>query len=141
MRSPIRPLPAAVVRWTHRARWLRWADALVGWLALWLAATLALPRLAGAPAALLAGLLVVALSVPLAVRGRWRPISAPVALALSRSLRAGDRVWHVYPGGAEIALVTARRGLRIVIAPRVRGPEESIAVRRTRVFLVPAEGD
>lgn len=141
MRSPARPLPEEILLWTRRARWLRWADGLGAWLGLWLVVAAIAPQLAGRAAAVVAGLCVAAVALLPPVRERWRPVSGPVALAMSRSLRPGDRAWYVYPGGAEIALVTGRRGRRITIARRTRGPEEAIAVWRSRVLLVPADRD
>src|SRR5438093_1622389 len=43
MRSPLRPLPAAVTRWTATARVLGWLDALAAYLAIWGGAAVALP--------------------------------------------------------------------------------------------------
>ncbi|OGL07750.1 MAG: hypothetical protein A3F92_16300 [Candidatus Rokubacteria bacterium RIFCSPLOWO2_12_FULL_71_22] len=73
------------------------------------------------------------------VRGRWRPVSGPVAVHVSRTLRPGDRAWFVRPGAAELVLVTGRRGLRLVVAFGARGPAEGIRLRRTRVLVVPAD--
>jgi len=39
---------------------------------------------------------------------------------------------------ADAVLVTARRGLRVSIASPGMGEAETMSVRRTRVFLVPA---
>jgi len=36
MTTPMRPLPGYVDRWTSRTRWLRWMDALLAWLGVWL---------------------------------------------------------------------------------------------------------
>lgn len=141
MRSPARPLPDEILLWTRRARWLRWADGLGAWLGLWLMIAAIAPQLEGRAAAVVAGLCVAALAALPPVRERWRPVSGPVALGTSRSLRPGDRAWYVHPGGAEIVLITGRRGLRITIARRTRGPEEATAVWRSRMLLLPADRD
>ncbi|PYM22352.1 MAG: hypothetical protein DMD80_28530, partial [Candidatus Rokuibacteriota bacterium] len=57
---------------------------------------------------------------------------------VSRTVRPGDRAWFVRDGRADSVLVTARRGLRVSIAVPGMGAAETISVRRTRVFLVPA---
>src|SRR5438552_3146234 len=56
MRSPLKPLPPAVARWTVTARILRWLDALVAWLGVWVGAAMALPSASREPLALLAAL-------------------------------------------------------------------------------------
>ncbi|MFQ5897341.1 MAG: hypothetical protein ACE5JN_03755 [Candidatus Methylomirabilia bacterium] len=139
MRTPIKPLPAAIDRWTDRVRWLRWLDAAAVWILLWAGTALLLPDAGGtAQATLAAALAAIGASFP-PVRAWWRPVSGWVAVVVSRPLRAGDRAWQVRPGEAELVLVTARRGLRVVIAHAAQGPAEGIAVRRTRVFLFPAD--
>ncbi len=139
MRTPLRRLPDVVASWTFRARWLRWLDALAALLVVWSVAALLIPGADGAvPAALATA--VVAAGAPIGpVRARWRPVSGAVGLAVSRSLRPGDRAWYVKPGGTELVLITARRGMRMVVARSTRGPVEGIAVHRTRVLLVPAD--
>jgi len=57
---------------------------------------------------------------------------------VSRSLRPGDRAWFVRDGHADSVLITARRGIRVSIAALSIGEAETMSVRRTRVFLVPA---
>src|SRR5215471_13878594 len=90
MRSPLRPVPAAVERWTTAVRVLRWLAALAA--------------------------LVAALSVLVRpLRTRWRPLSGAVALVKSARLAPGDHAWYVRPGRAERVLVTARHRTRIVI--------------------------
>lgn len=138
MRAPIKSLPADVERWTHRARWLRWLDALFAWLSLWACVAMLLPGLTGGAQATMAAAIAGAATRIVPLRARWRPISGWVALVVSRPLRPGDRAWHVRAGEAELVIVTARRGLRVVIA-QARGPEEGVAVRRTRVLLLPAD--
>jgi hypothetical protein len=136
MRSPVRPLPPNVDRWVSRARWLRWLDALAAWLLVWaglaLAQRTAPPTATAIVAAVLVGL--AALIVPL--RRRWRPLGAPISLSVSRALRPGDRAWLVLPRHVEPVIVTARRGLRLVVARPDQGAE-GMEVRRTRVLVVP----
>ena len=97
----------------------------------------AMPRQSIGPLALTsAGLLVLGVLLP-PLRTRWRPISGWIGLAVSRSLRPGDRAWFVRDGRADSVLVTARHGVRLSIALPNLGEVESISVRRTRVFLVP----
>jgi hypothetical protein len=136
MRSPVRPLPPNVDRWVSRARWLRWLDALAAWLLVWaglaLAQRTAPPTATAIVAAVLVGL--AALIVPL--RRRWRPLGALISLSVSRALRPGDRAWLVLPRHVEPVIVTARRGLRLVVARPDQGAE-GMEVRRTRVLVVP----
>jgi hypothetical protein len=72
------------------------------------------------------------------LRLRWRPLSAPVSLVLSRRLRPGDVAWCVFPGRVEHVIVTARRRWRLVVARPGREPLEGLEVRRTRVLVVAA---
>lgn len=138
MRSPSRPLPAAVVRWIRLQGLLRWGDAAVAWLAVWALLLVMLPDTPTRALAVLAAIGVgVAALVP-GARMRWRPVSAVAGMNLSAGLRVGDRAWWVRPGGAELVLVTSRRGLRVVIARAERDTSEGLAVRRTRVLLLPA---
>jgi hypothetical protein len=137
MRTPIRPLPEAVGRWMRRARWLRWLDAVAALVLVWGLALLASPAGDGTVEVLVASVVVgVGWMVPL-VRARWRPVTAGVALSMSRGLRPGHRAWYVRPDQADLVVVTARRGLRVVIARTTGEPEEGITVRRTRVLLIP----
>jgi hypothetical protein len=139
MRSPVRPLPPNVDRWVSRARWLRWLDALAAWLLVWaglaLAQRTAPPTATAIVAAVLVGL--AALIVPL--RRRWRPLGALISLSVSRALRPGDRAWLVLPRHVEPVIVTARRGLRLVVARPDQGAE-GMEVRRTRVLVIPPAG-
>jgi hypothetical protein len=136
MTTPIRPLPAGIGRWMARLRWLRWGDALLGWLVLLLGLSLLVPRLpsqaamAGAAGLLLAGALI------LRVRVGWRPLSGATTLMVSRGLRPGDRAWFVHGSDADLVLVTARHGLRLVIARPGHDAAEGLSVRRTRVLLL-----
>ncbi|MBI3031530.1 MAG: hypothetical protein HYY64_18675 [Candidatus Rokubacteria bacterium] len=139
MRTPLKPLPAAVARWTRRARWLRWLDALAAWLTLWAAVALMVRSVEGSTQAVLAALLTVGGAFIPVLRVRWRPATAWVALVVSRPLRPGDRAWYVRPGEAELVLVTARRRLRMVIVSPTGGPVEGVSVRLTRALLIPGE--
>ena len=138
MRTLIKPLPVDIERWTRRARWLRWLDAVIAWLILWAGVAILLPGLTGGAQATMAGVIVAAGAAIAPLRVRWRPMSGWVALVVSRPLRPGDRAWLVRAGEAELFVVTARRGLRLVIA-QAREPEEGVPVRRTRVLLLPAD--
>jgi len=139
MRTPIRSAPEAALRWTSRARWLRWFDAAVAWLALWALLGVLMEDATAAGAAALA-LLVAALAASLGpLRRRWRPASAAVGVALARRLRPGDRAWYVRADRVESVLVTARRGVRVVIARPGETAEEGMEVKPTRVLLVPVE--
>jgi len=91
MRSPLKPLPAAVVRWTVTARILRWLDALAAWLGVWAGAALALPSASRESLALFAALVVALGALALPLRARWRPVSGVVGLAVSRRLSGRRR--------------------------------------------------
>ena len=138
MRSPLRPLPAAVARWTVTARALRWLDALVAWLVVWSGGALALPDTPRKSVAVLAALAVTLGALALPLRARWRPVSGVVGLAVSARLTPGDQAWYVRPGDAERVVVTARHRARVVIARLDGSGAEGLSVRRTRVLLVPA---
>ena len=139
MRSPVRPLPPNVGRWVSRARWLRWLDALAAWLLGWAALALALRTAPPAATAIVAAVLVGLAALVGPVRRRWRPLAAPISLSVSRALRPGDRAWLVLPRHVEPVIVTARRGLRLVVAGPDQGTE-GMEVRRTRVLVVPPAG-
>ena len=139
MRSPLKPLPAAVARWTVTARILRWLDALAAWLGVWAGAALALSSASRASLALLAVLVVALGALARPLRSRWRPVSGVVGLAVSRRLSPGDPAWYVRPGDAERVLVTALHRTRVVIARLDESGAEGLSVRRTRVLLVPAD--
>ncbi len=140
MTAPIRSVPPDVDRWISLASQLRWADAALAWLALWavLSGLLGLGIARGA----IVSLVVVFLgSLVRPLRVLWRPVSGGVGLAVSRELRAGDRAWYVRSRQADLVLVTARHGARLVIAaPDIDEPDEVLTVRRTRVLLFPAVG-
>jgi hypothetical protein len=138
MRTPSRPLPAAVVRWIRLQGYLRWADAAAAWLTAWLCLFVVFPDTPGRALAVLAAVAAGGAALVPGVRMRWRPVSAVAGVNLSAELRVGDRAWWVRPGGAELVLVTSRRGLRVVIARADRDTSEGLAVRRTRVLLLPA---
>jgi hypothetical protein len=118
------------------ARWLRAADTVVAWAAVCLLARLALgmqPRLA----ALLAAGAVAALAGVPPLRRRFRPVSGPVGLHVSRHLRPGAAAWFIHGDRAERVLVTGRRGFRLVVSLiGDDGPAEGIEVRRTRVLVL-----
>jgi hypothetical protein len=139
MRSPLRPLPAAVERWTAAARALRWLDALVAWLAIWGAVAIAFTSAALVPLPVLAALSAALGATVRPLRARWRPMSGAVALVMSARLSAGDQAWYVRPGQAERVLVTARHRTRVVIVRLTDVGAEGLSVRRTRVLLVPAD--
>ena len=139
MRSPLRPLPAAVTRWTATARVLGWLDALAAYLAVWGGAAVALPSASHAWLAVLAALVAALGALLRPLRVRWRPVRGAVALVLSARLSPGDQAWYVRPGHAERVLITARRRTRVVIARLNEEGVEGLSVRRTRVLLVPAD--
>ncbi len=140
MRAPLRPLPESVSRWTTCVGMLRWVDAIAAWLGCWLVTIVVLPDWDERARVVVAALAIVAAALVPAWRVRWRPVSAVVGLRVSRRLRPGDHAWYIRPGDARLVLVTARRRLRVVIAMPDQEREEGLIVRRTRVFLVPAEG-
>ena len=139
MRSPLRPLPAAVTRWTATARVLGWLDALAASLAIWGGAAVALPSASRAWLAALTALVAALGALLRPFRVRWRPVRGAVALVLSARLSPGDQAWYVRPGHAERVLVTAPRRTRVVIARLNDEGAEGLSVRRTRVLLVPAD--
>ena len=139
MRSPVRPLPPNVDRWVSRARWLRWLDALAAWLLVWAGLALAQRTAPLAATAMVAALLVGLAAFVGPLRRRWRPLGALISLSVSRALRPGDRAWLVLPRHVEPVIVTARRGLRLVVARPDQGAE-GMEVRRTRVLVVPPAG-
>ena len=138
VRTPIKPLPEAVARWTARARWLRWLDALGAWLVLWASVVMLFRGLDSMIQVVMAAVLVAVGASLSPLRLRWRPISGWVGVVVSRPLRPGDRAWYVRPGEARLGVVTARRGLRVVIA-QAQSPAEGIVIRRTRALLLPAD--
>jgi hypothetical protein len=139
MTTPMRPVPYETLRWMTRRGWLRWGDGLVAWLLAWGAAALALGPGVAQAAAVGALVLVVAGALIQPVRVRWRPLSGWAALHLSRDLRPGDRAWYLGAREPSLVVVTARHGVRLVIARPDLGHDEGFSVRRTRVFLVPSE--
>jgi hypothetical protein len=139
MRSPIRPLPNRVIRWTYVLTLLRALDAAAAWLVVLAATAWLLPGLSVSRSAAVALMGTGAAACVSALRTRWRPVTAAVCFALSGTLRAGDRAWYVRTNDAELVVVTARRRLRLVIASPGQGGAEGIIVRRTRVLLVRAD--
>jgi hypothetical protein len=140
MTTPMRPVPHAIVRWIARRRWLRWCDALIAWalLAAALAAVLGPARLEAAAVAALA--LVGAGAAVQPLRVRWRPVTGWVGLRISRDLRPGHRAWYLGANDASLVVVTACRGVRLVIVRPGLAEDEGLSVRRTRVFLLAADG-
>jgi hypothetical protein len=138
MPTPAAPISALAETWIARARHLRWIDALAAWLVLCAIVTTLTPELPGRMIAITALGLLIAAIVIRPIRIRWRPISGWAAVAVSRPLRPGDRAWFIRDGTADLVLVTARRGLRMSISMPGLGEAETMRVRRTRVYLVPA---
>src|SRR5687767_2220499 len=99
-----------------RLRWLRWLDALLAWLALVLGVTTLLPELSSTTAMTLAAAVLAVIALVPRLRVAWRPVSGLTTVLVSRGLRAGDRAWFVHGRDVDLVLVTARHGLRIVIA-------------------------
>ncbi len=139
MTTPMKPVPEFVARWMTRVRWFRWLNAFVAWAGLWGISAAVLERgLAGEAAVL--GLILVGLGfVVRPLRTRWRPLSGWLGLAMSRSLHSGDRAWYVRTHQADLVLVTARHGTRLVIARPNLAQDESLTLRRTRVLVLPAD--
>lgn len=137
MTTPIRAVPVSVARWISRMWWLRCAHAAVASVCLWSASVSILAPAFGSYAAVLS-LIPLGLGVMIRpIRVRWRPISGWVGLVVSRSLRPGDRAWYVRSREADLVVVTARHGARLVIARSDLDHNEGLNVRRTRVLLIP----
>lgn len=117
---------------------LRWGDAAVAWALAWVV-VVSLGRVGPLAGLLLASAVVAAGAGAASLRVRWRPVTAAVSVGMSRGIRAGARAWYVRAHGADLVLVTARRGLRVVIAGLADRRSEGLAVRRTRVLLLPAD--
>src|SRR2546422_10461791 len=100
MRSPLRPLPAAVARWAITARLLRWLDALVAWLVVWTGAVVVLPHASAESHAILAALAVTLGALALPLRARWRPASGVVRPGLGAPPPPAAPAGVVAPGGA-----------------------------------------
>lgn len=138
MPTPAAPISVLAETWISRARYLRWMDALAAWLVLCAIVTAVAPELPGRMIAITALALLIAAIMLRPIRVRWRPISGWAAVAVSRRLRPGDRAWFIRDGTADLILITARRGLRMSITMPGLGEAETMRVRRTRVYLVPA---
>jgi hypothetical protein len=132
----LRNVPFAVERWAARARWLRGLDAVAAALIVWPFVALVLDATA-VTSAVAAGAVVAAAAMWRPLRVRWRPVSGPVSLSVSRDLRPGDLAWCVFPERVERVIVTARRRLRLVVAHPGQGAAEGLEIRRTRVLVVP----
>jgi len=135
--TPTARVPTTVETWITRARYLRWIDALAAWVVLLALAAELLPEPPGRIIVVTSLVLLVIGLMLRPLRLRWRPVSGWVGVAVSRSLRAGQRAWYVRDGRADAVLVTARRGLHLSIAAPNVGEAETLSVRRTRVFLIP----
>ncbi len=138
MTPPTAPVPATVEKWISRSKYLRWVDAVTAWLVLFGVAMTLLPEQSDRTIALISVALLVLGVMLRPLRVHWRPVSGWAGVLVSRTVRPGDRAWFVRDGRADSVLVTARRGLRVSIAVPAMGAAETISVRRTRVFLVPA---
>ena len=139
MTTPIRAVPNSVARWISRMWWLRRVDAAVAWVALWGGLGSVLGSALASHAAVLS-LTILGLGLLIRpIRSSWRPISGWVGLAMSRGLRPGDRAWYVRSRSADVVLVTARHGTRLVIARPDLADSEGLTIRRTRVLLIPAD--
>jgi hypothetical protein len=140
MTTPMRPVPDGVVRWIIRRRWLRGCDFLVAWALLAAATVVVLGPERLEAAAVLALVLAAAGAAIAPLRVRWRPVTGWVGLRMSRDLRPGQRAWYLGGSEARLVVVTARRGVRLVIARPDLVEDEGMSVRRTRVFLLAADG-
>jgi hypothetical protein len=124
-----------------RLRWMRALDAALAGLCLWGAVN---SRFSFRSRQEALGLALAILGLGLVIRPvrvRWRPVTGSVCLAVSRSLRPGAHAWYVRPRDADVVLVTARRGVRLVIARPDLVSGEGMSVRRTRVLLLPVEAE
>jgi len=111
----------------------------VAWIIVWIGAARLVPTADLAAVAIVAAILVAVACAATPLRAWWRPITGLTALMVSRRLRPGDRAWRVTADGAELVVITARRGLRLVVAGGAQDPAEGTAVRRTRTLLVRAD--
>jgi hypothetical protein len=139
VRSPLRPLPGAVARWTSAAKYLRWLDALTGWALLIASGHAVLTDASPASLAVLALGIAGAVAWVPRLRATWRPLSALVGLLVSRGLRPGSRAWYVTPDVALSVLVSGRRGFRLVLQSPAWGEAGGVTVWRTAALVVPAE--
>src|SRR5262249_38661500 len=138
MPTPSKPLPEDVERWIAWARWVRAMDAVAAWLLF--VVLVSIPGILSVGRAAAVAFVLVSLAfLARPLRLHWRPVSACVGLMVSRGLRAGDRAWYVRSRRADLVLVTACHGVRLVIAPSDVDADEVLSVRRTRVLLLPAE--
>lgn len=139
MTTPMRPVPDAILSWIDRRRWLRWVDALLAWIILVAVGCVWL----GAAHVQAIGIVVLVLVVGAgmtSLRLRWRPISGWIGLRMSRGLRPGDRAWYVGAREAMLVVVTGCHGVRMTIVRPDQGQDDGLSVRRTRVFLIAADG-
>ena len=136
----MKPVPELVARWVWRVYWLRWLDAVIAGTGLWGLSVWVVGRASAQEAIALSVVLLCVGLVVRPLRTRWRPISGWVGLTMSRNLRVGDRAWYVRAQQADLVLVTARHGARLVIAGPSLAEDESLSIRRTRVLVLPADG-
>jgi hypothetical protein len=137
--TPIRPLPEGIARWSTRARWLRRLDALAAAGLVWVLLAVLLPGVGAGAQAGAAGVITALLGAVAPIRVRWRPVSAPVGLWVSRMVAPGDRAWYVRAEGSDLVMVTGRRGLRLTVAVPGDSAAEGLSVRRTRVLVLGAD--
>jgi hypothetical protein len=135
----MRRLPESIARWSARARWIRRLDAVAAAGLVWSLLAVMQPGVGAGAQAAAAAVIAGLLGAIAPLRVRWRPVSAPVGLWVSRMLAPGDRAWYVRPEGPERVIVTARRGLRLTVAVPGRGAAEGLSVRRTRVLVLGAD--
>jgi hypothetical protein len=137
MRTPLRAVPAYVSRWVVRFRRLRWLDAVVAWIAVWVVSVTLAPGID--PTAIgvwLAVMVAVGAAIP-PLRRRWRPVTAVVGLALGWRLHPGDRAWHLGAGGPRPVLVTACAWRYLVVAGVVNDVGEGARLGRLRAVVIP----
>lgn len=137
MRTPMRIVPVNVERAAARWRWLRWVDALVIWLVAWGGVAVAWESAAASESAVVALLTVALAALCGPIRRRWRPVSGLMAVSASQRLRPGDHAWLVLAERIDPVIVTARRGLRLVVASPQQG-SEGLTIRRTRILVLPS---
>ena len=110
----------------HARRWLRRLDALAAAGLVWVLLAVLLPGVGAGAQAGAAGVIAALLGAVAPIRVRWRPVSAPVGLWVSRMVAPGDRAWYVRRRGPDLVMVTGRRGLRLTVAVPGRGAAEGV---------------
>src|SRR5438034_10138115 len=99
-----------------RLRWLRWGDALLGWLVLLFGLSLLFAGMPSQAAMALAAGLLLAGALILGVRGRWGPRSGATAVVVSRRLGGGDGARFGVGTGADLVMGTAGTGVCLLRA-------------------------